>query len=1166
MQKEKKYLGEPSAGGNFDDGDFIVKINEWINMENCRKLSTDAGETGTIESIGSTSQIPFSYPAGNNEFLLGCDDEPGNRLAFFLWNDGGEHGIYCYDLTLKSIFTVLLNSQVTGGLGFDQFHLMHSCRVVNGILYWTDSLNNPGSILLDAGIKMNNPGYVTTAVAYVAPLDFTEITLIKKPPALTASIAKIFDSAFNNNFIFDNSFEFAWLYVHYTNEMTVLGPFSRASKLNHVTDNFNAISVTMNPNEVIPQYVRMVKLYARVDDSTGNGTSAYNIRTWDKLVSADLAAIIGQNAATAQLSFNFYGNITGEFIDQATLLKPFDSVPDLAGTLEAAKSRIFLGDTTSGKDAPILTSLTAALTTITISGPTISRILWHVGLSWAQLLVPLNQHGYSAWYFYLASSDITPAGWYEITSTVQFNTSITPPVLPAPPTTEALSGIVFRGATQPDVVAAIKNPIWNVNVQFANVFLSTSNMCIITGLSVTTYDIFKSRSPYGLAIEFLDFALRKCGAVPMPANPISIPSRDFAMTSGVNHIIWALDNTNALAEIPPYAYYYSVIRTLNLRTRFFIEALSIRTVPVVPATVPVTYVWNTAYATKDDNGNYVFTDHVFGPKIVGIGLDTTALVQAGLGYVFAQGDVAFVIRSDDGINASLPVIGQQGKYIIVKAMDIGDTLNFDYLYEVYTPYQTSAEEPYFEVGNMYRVLNPGSVSRVYETLSDVMQPDAFVLTRNFNASTYFAETMSPNDLLYNRWDTDAGKSNLVTSLGRQVNPQQGSFSDTFVPGTAINGLSTFDALNIFSVPESNGAIEKLILASKVEEEGTVMLAICQDETSSIYLGETKLTDATGATQFLGTATGVVSTINELKGSFGTLNPESVYSFKGNVFWFDAKNGVTPQYSENGLFPISQYKMTRFWKQFSKQYLSMTQAQISALGSRPFVFITVDEANWEVLITIPKLLATPPKGYLPDYPSMIYPFDIWDGQAKTVVYRLNANPNYWQGSYTFSPQGFITIQNRLFAFSVGQLWQLNRTDDYCLFFGVRYKSRIMVVFNQFPNKPKVYNNSAVEANMKPTLTYMRTEPSLSTFDQYDLWEQASDLMDFDYNVKEGQLYSPVYRNKLVPTQEGLATDGLLTAEKMRALVLKVLYEFSVTNIPLELRYLQFGFDISRGQET
>jgi hypothetical protein len=673
-------------------------------------------------------------------------------------------------------------------------------------------------------------------------------------------------------------------------------------------------------------------------------------------------------------------------------------------------------------------------------------------------------------------------------------------------------------------------------------------------------------SPYDLGIAFYDFAMRKTSVVPMPSNPISIPARNYAMTSAISNIVWSLSNANALDEIPADAYYYAPLRTLNLRTRFFIEGLSQRTVPVSPPTVPATYVYNTTYATKDSSGNYVFTELIYSGDTVGIAIDTTSLVRAGLGYVFTQGDVCYLIRSDNAVNLSLPVIAQVGKYIIIKAADVGDVRNFDYLVEIYTPYQASAEEPYYETGNMYRVLNPGTNSRSYETLSDIFNPDVFALTRNTGVNTYLAEAMSPNDLFYNRWDTDAGKVNLVSSLGKQVNPQQGSYSNTFVPGTAINGLSTFDATNVFSVPESNGAIEKLILASKVEEQGTVMLAICQDETSSIYLGETKMTDATGATQFLGASTNVVSTINELKGSFGTLNPESVYSFKGNVFWLDVKNGVMVQYSENGLFPISNYKMTRFWKQFSKQYLSMTQAQIVVLGSRPFIFTAVDESNWEVLVTIPKLLATPPKGYLPDYPTMIYPFDIWDGQAKTLVFRLNANPNYWQGAYSFAPQGFITIQNRLFAFSVGQLWQHNRTDDFGLFYGVRYKSRIMVVYNQFPNKPKVYNTSAVEANMKPTLTYLRTEPTLDTFAEYDLYEQASDLVDFDYVVKEGQLYSKIYLNKLIPTATGLSTAGLLTGEKIRALVLKVLYEFSITNIPLELRYLQLGFDISRGQET
>ena len=90
-----------------------------------------------------------------------------------------------------------------------------------------------------------------------------------------------------------------------------------------------------------------------------------------------------------------------------------------------------------------------------------------------------------------------------------------------------------------------------------------------------------------------------------------------------------------------------------------------------------------------------------------------------------------------------------------------------------------------------------------------------------------------------------------------------------------------------------------------------------------------------------------------------------------------------------------------------------------------------------------------------------------------------------------------------------------------------------------------------------------EPTLSPTEEYDLWEQASDLMDFSYKAKEGELYAVLYRNKLVPTQSGLLFTGLLTAEKIRALTLKVMVSFSPTNIPVELRYVSMSYDQSKG---
>jgi hypothetical protein len=116
---------------------------------------------------------------------------------------------------------------------------------------------------------------------------------------------------------------------------------------------------------------------------------------------------------------------------------------------------------------------------------------------------------------------------------------------------------------------------------------------------------------------------------------------------------------------------------------------------------------------------------------------------------------------------------------------------------------------------------------------------------------------------------------------------------------------------------------------------------------------------------------------------------------------------------------------------------------------------------------------------------------------------------------------------------------------------------MFVSNQTPNRPKAYNSISIEANMVPTFVYMYNQQP---------YAQASDLMDFDFEVREGTYYAPIYRNKIVPTATGMVTTGLLTAEKMRSIALRVLVEFTSTTIPLQLRFVTLGYTLSIGHTT
>lgn len=1261
MLYEKKFFG--AGAGNFDDADFAVELNQWTNMENCRVGSTDfpTGAIGYVEEVGSNVLITSALPSSQNYCNGGVYDQARNRIIYLLWNSLGFHQIRVFDIGAQTIYVALYSSQVEpDGLNFDKNHFIHSARVVNGALYWVDGTQNqPRYINIDAAIKMNYPLYVTDQQPYTSPLSFSEITIIKPPPIFPPNIQKNTDSSSAAStdvsavsFIANESYSFAFEYVYYTNETTVIGSYSVASRLNKVTDTFNRIIVTMDAGEVIPNSVRMVNLIVRI------GNTASRIKTWDKEVADEASEIADQNNATNVLTFFFYGSRGGEAVEQSKILKPFDSVPIYSETLESAKNRNFLGSNTEGYDAPLKTPLSYYKTYVSVfgSGGDLNKQLILVGLAWA---FPVFGRSYGAWMVFL--TEVSPAGYYAITTSETFENDFTPPVPPSPGGTVAFTGLTFRGATQADVIANIKAQSGAIGDTVVNDWTFTGDNITITGLAVDTFDIFKTSAQYQLGVVYYDFAMRKCGVVTNPSLLVNTYQRSFAFNfNPTNAIVWDIssewtadrvarglteaindtssedwnsaggapatgttgfpptaydstgtdrrlfirmndgDNASASADangqgntptitqisnvtgsgfrdiiyeigtdvlpgnmfvvniyghdvrftvpeeipnteaIPEWAYYYSIVRTLNLRTRFFIQAFD---------DAP-------KYATKDADGAYEFTSDTFVTGTVGIGIDTAALVQAGLGYVFAEGDVC-VIYSDAGLESyELPVIGQSGNYIIVKAFDLGDLSTQTIVYEIYTPYVQTDIEPFYEVGNMYRILNPGTGSREHEVLTDILAPDSYVLTRNFNSVTYLAETMSPNDLYYKRWDNDGGKLNIITKVGQQVKENSISYSDTFIAGTSVNGLSTFEALNEKPLPVECGAIKKLQLTAKVSEQGSVMLAICERETASLYLGEVQVVGSS-SNAFLAQSQDVIGTINILKGSYGTANPESVIEYRGNVYWFDRDNGRFAQYSLNGLFPISNYKCTRFWKLFAEQYAAMSASDIEALGSRPYVFSGIDPHNNELLVSIPKLSNTPPRGFLPDYPSVIYPFDILDFQAKSMVYRLDREPNFWQGSYSIPAEMFISAQNELYSFKDGSLYLHNDETSFSNFYGVQNKPRIMFLSNQVPNRPKSYNSAAIESNKVPTFVYFYTEYP---------YAQSSDLVDFDFEVREGTFYAPIYRNKLVPTATGMLTTGLLTAEKMRSIALRVLIEFNSSSVPMQLRFITLGYSLSLGHTT
>ena len=1270
MENEKKYFLSQDSMLDGDSADFTVPTNAWVNMENARTGSTDAGVIGTVESIGSTTLISSPQPSVTYIAIGTADDVENQRFVTFYYNvNTSNHKIECCYSSTETIYTVLRSQDVTGGLNFTK-EPIHSAKISNGILSWVDSTNNePRKINIESGIKYYHAGFTTNAHVYSMPLNFSEITMIKPPPVLAPNISKRpqdadgnnqYDPLFLNNQIQYDSFQFAFQYTYYDNETTVVGAYSQSSKIN--SSNYglfkapNFIQVIMDSAQFIPNTVKLVRLIVRIDDGVNqNSTSAVSVKTWDRSISSEATEIANQNNASSQLSFNFYNNISGETIPTDDVLRPFDNVPIYSETHEVAKNRYFLANNTEGYDTPKQTSLyisTAGLAYPENVTQDFAYYRWYWSTGSLPTPVP-ERWGFNGYFVNGTFNNLT--GWHFINNAAyySFTGDGTPAAaIPIINTSIAENSLIYCGTT----TASLNNKIRNIIAPGRSIAYAVypfyeykptndgikGNASIPTVLGQKIYNVYPQLSTYKFGVVFYDYAMRKCGVAPrgvgtgvnnvfsisvhtasvtirgrtktylqfaqnvstriligntivisggsaidgtyrvddvgytvaagpfpdrdvevFPEPPtmtsyttvtvtvygiagldITTPARNFAYSSAVNGLSWSLNNALATTEIPEWAYYYSVVRTLNLRTRFFIQGFDNAS----------------KYVTRDVDGNNKFDTTTYSAfTTTGIGINVTSLSNAGLGYVYSQGDICILIR-EDNVSWQIPVIGQEGNYVILQPQEIG-ALNpvKKFIFEIYSPYRASEQEPYYELGEIYPVLSPKTISRQYFITNGFLPPDTYVFNRSFSGNTYYANAMSPNDLFYKRWDTDAGKSNFVTKIGQSVKGSSISWGDVYIPGTQVNGTSTFRLGGSATTPEDAGTISKLQLTSKIQNEGTVMLSICTNETNSMYLGETQITDSTGGTQFFSANSAVISTINTLKGSFGTVNPEAVVEFRGNVFYPDANRGIWVQYSANGLFPISSYKMTRFWKLFFKQYLSMTKNQIEALGGRPYIFTTVDASHMELLISIPKLLVNPPKGYLPDYPSEAYPFDIWDGKGKTVVFcleNIGVQP-HWQGAYSFNPEQLLCIQNKLYSNKNGALWLHNQTSSYNNFYGTQYLSKIMIIANKLPQRPKVYNNISVESNMKPLFTYFYNDyPNL----------QTSDLDESDFRDLEGVFYATLYRNKIVPTNSGYTTDGLLTFEKLRNVAMKVMIEFNSTSVPLELKFVNIGYQVSRGHTT
>lgn len=417
---------------------------------------------------------------------------------------------------------------------------------------------------------------------------------------------------------------------------------------------------------------------------------------------------------------------------------------------------------------------------------------------------------------------------------------------------------------------------------------------------------------------------------------------------------------------------------------------------------------------------------------------------------------------------------------------------------------------------------PGWVGLAKATHTDLVGNIADKINKDNPAGTLITSNINQVYTVdYNKSCADFGRA-VINVKNKKVSsePDTLSISDPYIINSKINGL--FDYQILFQLPISRTSISKLLNISG----SNIFLAVHRRNTTSLatYSGDNIL-HTTSGTQLLGDGKSIIGYENELAGSYGTIYPDSAITAKGRAYFFDAYSGEVIRYA-NGLVPLARiYKMKTFFRQKGNQFIDTTGRNV----------IAGYDGNLDILYMT--FLSTNP-----------------DEQI-TIAFIERQGEERWYCFTDFIPEKYVQINDRLFGFIDGVLWEFNQNSTRNLFFGTQYTSRIKHLFNPAYSHEKMLNNVSVESTSKWDFGSITTKKNGV--------DQETSLAKTNFIKRDDLYYADLKRDK--NTAVGLLPAGKSALVAGQPLIGKV-YEVNLENDDtdlVELDYLNYGFTLQSG---
>lgn len=374
---------------------------------------------------------------------------------------------------------------------------------------------------------------------------------------------------------------------------------------------------------------------------------------------------------------------------------------------------------------------------------------------------------------------------------------------------------------------------------------------------------------------------------------------------------------------------------------------------------------------------------------------------------------------------------------------------------------------------------------------------------------------------YNKIASDSGRP-WIDVINKKISyePNTLSISDPYIINSKINGISDYKIL--YQIPISRTPISKMISIGASH----IALLVHERSATSITTYNGKILNTTDGSQIIGDGSEVVGYDNELSGGYGTIYPDSVVHHYNRVYWFDPYSGEVCRYANNGITPIgSIYKMHNFFREKGDQFMDTTGRNV--IGGY--------DANLDILFLTFRSAD-------PD-------------EEVTVAFVDRQGEERWISFEEFLPERYAYINEKLYGFVNGVMWEFNANATRNLFFGVQYTTRVRHLFNTEFSREKHLTNIGVESNKKWVFDPI-------TVDKYGVSQETS-LAKSNFVRRDDVFYADVKRDK--NTAAGLLPPGktaLVAGQPMIGKVYDITLENDDTEL-VELDFLNYGFIPSPG---